>query len=85
MRVEDLTAGTSTDSGTLDSQYADAGCPTTGQPWTFTTTSGHQYVIYSVDYTAPRCSNDPTISDCWRSQTAFTGDAGGGLLSIPIG
>jgi hypothetical protein len=85
MWVDDLTARTATDSGTLDSQYADGGCPATGQPWMFTPTSGHQYVVYSVDYSAPGCSNDPTIADCWRSQTTFTGDAGGGFLPIQIG
>jgi hypothetical protein len=86
MWVADLSSGTGyVDKGTLDSQYAGGGCPGTGQPFTFTPASGHQYLVRSVDYTAPGCSNDPSIADCWRSQTTFIGDAGGQVVSLTIG
>jgi hypothetical protein len=86
MWVADLSAGTGyADMGRLDSQYAAGGCPGTGQPWTFAPKSGHQYLVRSVDYAAPGCSNDPSIADCWRSQTTFIGDAAGQVVSTTIG
>lgn len=88
MWVVDLTAGSGwVDNGQLGSQYTGAGCgPGTGTtPWTFTPTSGHQYLVESVDFLAPGCANDPTIADCWRSQTTFVGDANGQVVYILIG
>jgi len=86
MWVADLSAGTGyVDMGGLASQWTDGGCPTTGTPWTFTPASGHEYVVTSVDYLAFGCSNDPTIGDCWRSQTTFVGDANGQVVSTTIG
>jgi len=85
--VADLTAGTGyMDTARLDSQYAaGGGCPFVGAPWTFTPKPGHQYLVRSVDYTAPGCTNDPMIGSCWRSQTTFTGDANGVVTSLTIG
>jgi hypothetical protein len=86
MWVADLTAGTGyADMGRLDSQWTDGGCPGTGQPWTFTPQSGHQYLVRAVDYLADGCSNDPTIGPCWRSETTFVGDANGNVISSTIG
>ena len=87
MWVADLTAGTGyVDEGQLGSQWADSGCPETGKPFTFTpTATGHEYLVRSVDYLAPGCSNDPTIADCWRSSTTFVGDTNGQTLSTTIG
>lgn len=86
MWVSDYTAGGGwTDMGQLDSQYASGGCPQTGQPFTFTPKSGHQYEVRSVDYQASGCSNDPTNGGCWRSDTTFVGDANGQVVSTTIG
>jgi hypothetical protein len=86
MWVSDLSAGGGwTDEGRLESQYAGGGCPETGQPFTFTPQSGHQYEVRSVDYQASGCSNDPTDGSCWRSDTTFVGDANGQVISTDIG
>jgi hypothetical protein len=86
MWVEDFSAGTGwVDKGRLDAQWSpEGGCPATGQPWTFSPTPGHAYLVESVDDLAPGCSNDPTIG-CDRSDPPFTGDAHGQVVSTTIG
>jgi hypothetical protein len=72
--------------GQLGSQWSTNGsCPTVGQPWTFSPTSGHQYLIVSVDVLAPDCPNDPTLGQCQRSEMTLTGDANGQVVSTTIG
>ena len=86
MWVADLSAGTGyADAGRLDSQWSNGGCPETGQPWTFTPKSGHQYLVRAVDYLADGCSNDPSIGSCWRSETTFIGAANGQVVSTTVG
>jgi hypothetical protein len=88
MWVEDFTAGTGfVDMGQLQTAWDDDGdcAPTSGNVWTFTPTPGHTYLVRSVDFSAPGCSNDPTNGDCWRSDTTFTGDANGQVVSDEIG
>jgi hypothetical protein len=88
MWVQDLSAGTPfADMGRLDSQWADNSCPRTGQPWTFTPTSGHQYLFRAVDYSDPlfHCTNDPTLGACWRAQRVFAGDANGVVVNDTLG
>ena len=86
MWVADLSAGGDwVDKGQLDLAVGRLGLPHTGQPFTFTPTSGHQYLVRSVDYLAPGCSNDPNDAGCWRSTTAFVGDANGQAVSTTIG
>jgi hypothetical protein len=88
MWVEDLTAGTPfVDEGRLDSQWFDSHCPGTGQPWTFTPTSGHGYLIRAVDYSDPffDCSNDPLLGACWAAQRTFVGDANGIVVNDTLG
>jgi hypothetical protein len=87
MWVDDVSAGNVwVDRGTVASQYTGAGCgPGTGTtPWTFTPAPGHTYIVESIDYSAPGCSNDP-LGGCWRSQTSFVGDANGQVRYILIG
>jgi hypothetical protein len=87
MWVQDVSAGTGwADMGRLDSQYADGGCPDTGQPFTFTPPqSGHTYAVRALDYSAEGCSNDPTIGSCSKSDTTFVSDTNGQVLNDPIG
>ena len=87
MWVDDFTAGTGfVDKGRLDPRWTEDGChPTADQFWTFTPVSGHTYLLRSVDYLAPGCSNDPIDGQCWRSDTMLTGDAGGGVAVTTIG
>jgi hypothetical protein len=87
MWVSDLSAGGGwTDMGRLDSQWSGSDCPATGQPWTFSpSASGHRYEVRAVDFDAPRCSDDPTIADCWRSDTTFLSDTSGQVVTNTIG
>jgi hypothetical protein len=87
MWVSDLTARTGfVDMGTLYSNWSDdGGCPEAGEGWTFTPTSGHEYLVESVDYSAPDCSNDPSLGQCLRSENTLTGDQNGYVEPITIG
>lgn len=88
MWVEDFTARTPfVDMGQLAPLWTEEdGCqPDTDQLWTFTPTPGHTYLLRSVDFSAPGCSNDPTEGQCWRSDTTLTGDANGVVVRTPIG
>ena len=84
--VEDLTAGTGfVDMAQLATAWDSEGsCDPGNGVWTFTPTSGHAYLVRSVDLYAPGCANDPTDGECWRSDTTFTGDSNGLVLSTPI-
>jgi hypothetical protein len=80
----DVTAGSGwVDKGQLNPEYSDGGCPGSSSGYTFTPVSGHSYVVETVDYTAPDCSNDPGVG-CERSTTTFTGDSGGYPSSITV-
>jgi len=86
MWVDDVTAGTGwVDKGKLDAEWGPSGgCPETGQPWIFTPTSGHSYIVRGIDFEASGCSNSPDINSCARSETTFVGDANGQAISTTI-
>jgi hypothetical protein len=82
--VWDITAGTGwVDKGELPSEWSDDGCPGGSAGFTFLPTSGHSYVVETVDFDAEGCSNDPEVS-CEQSTTTFTGDSAGTPIQTDV-
>ena len=85
MWVDDASVGSGwVDRGELAPQWNDGGCPYAGQPFTFSPTPGHSYVVESVDFEAPGCSDDPDVGS-ERSVTTLTGNGNGSVVSCTIG
>jgi hypothetical protein len=71
-----------TENTTLGNQWGTFNCPAVGQPFVFTPTSnGHVYELRAVDFQAPGCVDNPTISGCIAADVTFTADTVRGIAA----
>jgi hypothetical protein len=78
------TGGAWVDRGRLEQQWSGSSCPTTGKPFVFTPTSGQIHLVVAVDFSAPGCTNNPTLGACRRSQISLEGNVNGSVISSTV-
>jgi hypothetical protein len=78
--INDMDAGgVWTDLGQLNAQWSGSSCPV-GTPLNYSpSVANHRIQVVAVDFSAPGCSNNPTIGSCQRWMLGMISNPAGGV------